>query len=230
MNTNSDEKTVSEQLFESLCAKRNVGCVPIPREGDRKKRTADYSLSLGSMTIIAEVKQLDPNEHDKLIRKRLDVSGESGSVVSPSNRVRTLIVNGYKQVKNSSQGTLPTMIVLYNNSGWSNWIDNFTVSKAMFGSFGFVLGLRQDNTISVAGHGYLGERAVSKNSLRSLSVVAALSHNGADGFTLKCYHNPYATIPVDPTQLAGFADKQYIHPDPHARGFIPWEPDQIQVS
>jgi len=34
------------------------------------------------------------------------------------------------------------MIVVYNNSGDWNWIDTFAVAKAMFGSYGIVLGLQ----------------------------------------------------------------------------------------
>jgi hypothetical protein len=48
----------------------------------------------------------------------------------------------YPQVKCSSEGKWHTMIVVYNNSGDWNWIDTFAVAKAMFGSYGIVLGLQ----------------------------------------------------------------------------------------
>jgi hypothetical protein len=94
------------------------------------------------------------------------------------------------------------MIVVYNNSGEWNWIDTFTVSKAMFGSYGIVLGLQPDQTIVVAGQGYLGQRKVTKDTFRSLSVIALLKRVRADAVALECYHNPFAHVPVEPSLLA----------------------------
>lgn len=120
------------------------------------------------------------------------------------------------------------MIVLYNNSGLWNWIDAFTVAKAMFGSFGFVLELQPNQAISVAGHGYLGKRKVTKDTFRSLSVVGVLKEVGTERVRLDCYHNPFANIPIEPIALSHLADSQYIHSTPHERGFVPWEPREIE--
>ena len=217
--------TVSEELFEQLCSQRDVMCTRIPTT---TSKTADYRLSLGSIELVAEVKQLDPNDEDK---KLAPVWGtrNSPAVEAPSDRVQGLLGKGYPQIKHSSEGKLPTMIVVYNNSGSWNWIDTFTVVKAMFGSFGFVLALQPTQTITVAGHGYLGERKVTKDTFRSLSVVGVLKRLSENVMGLDCYHNPFARVPIDPTQLAVLANDQYVHANPHERGFVQWAPTRIET-
>ena len=185
-------------------------------------------MSLSQLTLITEVKQLCPNGEDN---KLSEVWGSPGSpgAEAPSNRVQGLLGKGYPQVKRSSEGKWLTMIVVYNNSGPWNWIDTFTVSKAMFGSFGSEYGLKANHSIAVTGHGYLGQRKVTKNTFRHLSVVGVLERVGAKSIALNCYHNPFAKIPVEPTLLKTLADEQYIHTNPHDRGFVPWEPKRIKT-
>lgn len=219
------DRTISEELFEKLCSARGVECARIPATTEK---TADYRVSLRSLTLITEIKQIDPNDKDKKLAEVWGTAESPGSV-APSNRIQGLLKEGYPQIKRSSEHRCPTMIVVYNNSGDWNWIDTFTVSKAMFGSYGIILGQQPDQTVAVAGHGYLGKRKVTKNTLRSLSVVGILKRVRADVVALECYHNPFANVPVDPSLLADLAEEQYIHMNPHDRGFIPWEPKKIEA-
>lgn len=218
-------RTISEELFEKLCAVRGAGCARIP---ETTEKTADYRVSLRSLTLITEVKQLDPSDKDKKLAEVWGTEEYPGSV-APSNRVQALLEEGYPQIKRSSERRWPTMIVVYNNSGDWNWIDTFTISKAMFGSYGIVLGLQPDQTIAVAGQGYLGQRKVTKDTFRSLSVVGVLKRVRDDTVALECYHNPFANLPVEPSLLAAIAKAQYIHPNPHDRGFTPWEPKKVET-
>lgn len=218
-------RTESEERFEKLCSTRGIGCARIP---ETAKKTADYEVSLGPLILITEVKQLDPNEEDKKLAPVWGTADSPGAV-APSDRVQGLIEDAYPQVKSSCEGKRPTMIVVYNNSGYWNWIDTFTVAKAMFGSFGIVLGLQPDQTIAVAGQGYLGHRKVTKDTFRSLSVVGVLKHTGTNGIHLDCHHNPFAHVPIEPSSLSQLADIQYIHPNPHDRGFVTWEPKRIET-
>lgn len=55
-------RTVSEIQFEKLCANRGVVCERIP---ESITKSADYRVSLGSTTLITEVKQLDSNDKDE---------------------------------------------------------------------------------------------------------------------------------------------------------------------
>lgn len=218
--------TISEQLFEQLCARSKIECARIPEQ--HGVRTADYRVNVPQVPLIVEIKQLDPTNEDK----RLEAvwgTRESPGAIAPSDRVQAQLDAGYPQIKRSAEGQWPAMIVVYNNSGPWNWIDSFTVAKAMFGSFGIVLGLQPDQTISAVGQGYLGQRRVTKSTYRALSVVGVLKCASADRLTLDCYHNPFATVRADPQSLSKLAHTQYIHPNPHDRGFIPWEPTRIQT-
>ena len=217
--------TISEVLFEQLCSQRGVACNRIPED---TQKSADYRVSLGSVKLVAEVKQLAPNDEDKNLAPVWGTPNSSGAV-APSDRVQGLLKKAYPQIKRSCEGMWPTMIVVYNNSGPWNWIDTFTVAKAMFGSFGIVLGLQPDQTIGVSGHGYFGERKVTKDTFRSLSVVGVLKRVKDEVMGLDCYHNPFATVRVEPSLLTGLADEQYIHPNPHDRGFVPWAPNKIET-
>jgi hypothetical protein len=185
-------------------------------------------VSLRSLNLFAEVKQLDPNDADRELAKVWGTPQSPGSV-GPSDRVQALLADGYSQIKRSSEGKWPTMIVVFNNSGQWNWIDTFAVSKAMFGSYGIVLGLQPDQTIEVTGYGYMGERKVTKDTFRSLSVVGVLKRTQSDGVALECYHNPFAHVPIAPSVLSDLAEKQYVHPNPHDRGFVQWEPQKIET-
>jgi hypothetical protein len=217
--------TISEELFENLCAERGIGCARVP--ASTEKTAADYRVSLGSLTLVTEVKQLDPSGEDK---KLAEIWGTPQSfTVAPSDRVQSLLEEGYPQVKRSSEDKWPTMIVIYNNSGRWNWIDNFTVTKAMFGEYGIVLGLQADQMIAVVGQKYFGQRKVTKDTFRCLSVVGVLKRAGADAIGPDCYHNPFTNVPVEPTLLRSLADAQYVHPNPHDRGFVPWKPKKIKT-
>lgn len=215
--------TVSEELFERLCAVRGV---LVSRIATGAARTADYRFSLGATTCVAELKQLDETPEDRQMAAHWGTPHSDGAT-APSARVRGLLQDAYPQIKASAAGTAPGMIVLYNNTGPWNDIDTFTVSKAMFGSFGFVLGLTQHSTVAMKGHGYLGKRTVTKDMMRALSVVGVLSRSGDDGVWLDCYHNPFATVPIAPECLRSMADRQFLHSAPHARGFTPWAPIEI---
>lgn len=112
-------RTISEIHFEKLCAKRGVMCERIPESTTKRARTADYRVSFDSVTLIIEVKQLDSNDADKRLGEVWNT--RQSPTFAPSNRVQGLLEDGYPQVKRSSEGKWPTMIVVYNNSGERNW-------------------------------------------------------------------------------------------------------------
>lgn len=217
--------TISEKLFEKLCSDRNIKC---KRIRERLEKTADYEVFLSSIKLIAEVKQLDPNKEDMKLEQTWWESNSPGTE-APSDRVQKLISKAYPQIKKSAEGTKPTMIVVFNNSGEWNWIDSFTVSKAMFGMFGIKFGLQKGQEIVVTGQGYMGNRKVTNSILRALSVVGVIKQADQKTIHLDAYHNPFASIPIDTKLLAELATEQFIHPNPHEKGFVKWEPNIIET-
>lgn len=218
-------RTISEVDFGRLCANRGVGSQRISKS---VARIADYRVSLGSTTTIVEVKQLDPNDDDRELAEAWGTPRSPGAV-APSDRVQGLLDDGYSQIRRSSEGKWPTMIIVYDKSGAWNWIGSVTVAKAMFGSYGIVLGLQPDQTIDEIDRGYLGQRKVTKDTFRALSAAGALEHREPNTWELACYHNPFATMPINRVVLAKLAKAQFVHPNRHDRGFAPWEPKQIET-
>ncbi len=242
-----NDLTVSEKYFEKLCAAKSIKCVRIP---ESTSKSADYRVSFDSLTLIVEIKELAPNHEDEYLSKAWDapespaicVSGSSDELsddddmlqlppmCAPVSRVRGLLNNGYSQIKQSSEGKWPAMIVVYNNAGVWNRIDTFTIARAMFGNYGIKYKLQSGQAINVTGQGYFGGQEVTETASRSLSAVGVLKRAvGTERLKFSCYHNPFASIPIKPDVLKQLADVQYLHPNPHRKGFIPWKPREIEI-
>ncbi len=217
--------TKSEALFADLCATRKVPC---GRIAEGTTRIADYEVTLGRVLVYVEVKQLDPNEKDRKVKDQLD-AGRIALTMAPTRRVRDQIAKAYNQLKSYGKRGHPCMVVLFNNAGFLSNIDSFTVTSAMFGSFGFRLALDGSQTIRVSGHGFLGGRKLTRNTCRGISAVCVLEANGPEGLRLTAYHNPFATNQIEPTALALLATTQLRHDDPHTGQFVPLVPGVVGV-
>ena len=213
--------------FEKLCVNRGVVCERISKTNGK---SPDYRVLIPPMVLITEVKQLDPNAEDERL-SRIWGTPQSPGAFSVTRRVRDKIAEGYRQVKRLSEGKLPTMIVVYNNAGEWNLLSEFTITTAMFGLYGFVLESQPDQTIEVARQGYQKNRTVEKGRLRSLGGVGVLEHTvrGSREIKLYCYHNPFAKVPIKPELLAKLASAQFVHPNPHQGGYVPWKPKLMEI-
>lgn len=220
--------TISEKYFEKLCVNRGVVCERIP---ETNAKNPDYCVLIPPMVLITEVKQLDPNAEDERLSKNWGTPQSPGAF-SVDRRVRYQLAKGYPQVKRLSEGKLPTMIVVYNNAGEWNLLSEFTITTAMFGSYGIEFESPPDQTImEVKRQGHLGNRKITKGTLRSLSAVGVLerSGTGSEALELCCYHNPFAKVPIEPNLLTKLASAQFVHPNPHQGRFVPWKPKRIEI-
>lgn len=216
--------TVSEEHFAELCAARGIRCRRLPEGG---ARTADYEIRLGQLLVYAEVKQLDLNEEDR--KRREDMRAGGAVAVAPTRRVRDHIAKAYRQLKSYAKRQHPCIVVLYNNAGILNHIDSFTVTSAMFGSFGIRLALDSSRTVQQVGQGFLGNRKVTRNTCRGISAVCVLDSSGSGERRLTAYHNPFASHPIPPEMLALIASSQPRHDNPHDGRFVPLFPNEIEV-
>jgi hypothetical protein len=182
------------------------------------------------MELITEVKQLDPNKKDEKHRKTWGTPQSPGAFSVPK-RVRDKLAEGYRQVRQLSEGRLPTMIVIYNNAGEWNLLSKFTITTAMFGSYGFVYESQLYRSIEVIRRGHLDNRKVTKGTLRSLSAVGVLKRKEIEPEELElcCYHNPFAQVPIEPNMFAKLASNQYCYDDPHKGRDVRWEPKRIEI-
>lgn len=204
-------ETLSEVLFKKHCAERGIPCRRI-EEG--QKKVADFELSLDCGLVVAEIKQMDPNEEDRA-RQSLPPGTIRGAGYGPTTRVRNMLSDAYGQIKSYAAAGLPGIVVCYNNAGGVNHIDNFTVTRAMFGEMAVNLALGKDNVIHHAGRMFTGKRKVTRNTLRGLSAVCVLSAPSKGETQLIVYHNPYASCPLALHALGELADDQFGYDDPH---------------
>ena len=205
-------RTLSEQLFEQHCETRGIACQRIDEDGTK---VADYSLQLAAREIVAEIKQIDPNQND-LAREARPPGTLVGMVVSPAPRVRNLLASAYRQIKPYAAKSIPGIVVCYNNAGFLTYIDNFTVTRAMLGGTAVRLALDQEGIIRRVGQQFTGGRTATRNTCRGLSAVCVLSTPSRGATKLVAYHNPYASNPIDPAELVSLANEQYGYGhDPH---------------
>ena len=216
--------TESERLFARHCADRQIQCERI-EEGTAK--SADYTLTLGQTEMVVEVKQLDPNERDRIVKKNME-AGECQGGVAPSRRVRDQIAKAYKQLKPYAAEDRPCLVVLYNNAGYLNRIDKFTITAAMFGTSGIGLGLGSDKIIRPVSQGFGAKRKLTRNTCRGISAVCVISSSDS-GTVLTVYHNPFALRPIDPADLSSLAGKQFRHEDPHSHEITALMPKEVVV-
>lgn len=217
--------TKSEALFEKLCAVRKIPCIRVEEGADR---TPDYKVTLNRLLVYVEVKQLDLNERDGKAKEKMKAGGIA-TTVAPTKRVRDQIAKAYNQLKPYGKAGHPCVIVLFNNAGFMNYIDSFTVTSAMFGGFGFRLTLDESQTIHVSGHGFLGGRKVTRNTCRGISAVCILEGSRSKDLRVTAYHNSYASNAIQPADLAVLAANQLRHDDPHTGQFVPLLPREIGV-
>ena len=90
-------RTFSETLFEQLCSSQGIPCERIPTEA---VRTPDFAISLRSIRVICEVKQIDPNLEDLQEIKDVSSSQATGRLVP--NRLRAKLKNVSGQLKAAS--------------------------------------------------------------------------------------------------------------------------------
>ena len=204
-------RTISELIFEQHCARRGVEVRRIPESTHREP---DYEVYLEGGSIVAEIKQMDPNERDRTRELQWNEE-DDGMAVAPADRVRGMLASGYPQLKRYAKMGCPGVLVTFNNAGHVNYIDDFTVTKAMFGSPHVAFSIGQDRILRFRGHGFGGGRRVTRNTCRALSALCVLIGGSSGASELHVYHNPYADLPIDPKQLAVLADSQYVYDDPH---------------
>jgi len=204
-------ETISETLFKQHCAERGVLCRRIPEDG---RKVADFELELSCGLAVVEIKQLDPNESDRA-REALPPGKLAGAGYAPAGRVRNILGSAYRQIKPYAAAGQPGIVVCYNNAGGINHIDNFTITRAMFGGMAVYLGLGQDGIIHQTGQGFTDNRRVTRNTCRGLSAVCVLSTPSRDSTKLVVYHNPYASHPLPPSALRTLAEAQFGYDDPH---------------
>jgi hypothetical protein len=197
---NLRERPKSELLFERFCREREVRFKLIPvAEG---RRTPDYEFFPAGKRIVAEIAQFDPNDDDRRYSgdRKAGIIGVGGTI---GQRIRQKITDKADQLKAWSEGMVPTILVLYNNTGVRSYTSPEHVRAAMFGFDTYVIAVPTDpskpNSVVDQKFGK-GARMTAQHNT-SLSALAVLEEDSAGNLTLKTYHNVHATNRISPAVL-----------------------------
>lgn len=208
--------TESEQIFEQWCTAQGIGCSRMP-EGAR--RMPDYQIDLAGLSVLAEIKQIEPTEHEQwLVKQAREGSEFAFGFFGPERqatidkrgtlgwRVRPAIVDAASQLREQAAPSQPGVIVLYNRS-LPFLTDDTNMMAGMHGTLEWKGPMTADGEALLAEH-LGGGRTLSAIHNRTVSGVWRLfdlgDHPGVDVF-----HNCYAANPIDPEALRGFVLAQW---------------------
>ncbi|MDP1569606.1 MAG: hypothetical protein Q8L86_06355 [Vicinamibacterales bacterium] len=153
------------------------------------------------MTIVVEVKQLEPNNGDRELAHDA-VEGGSASCWVDMGRARQSILDGVKQLRAHAKGRHPALVVLYEVVDLLDYLGADSIAQCMYGPERVHVAVPHapDAEPWVLGASYGGGRVVTASHNTTLSAVAVLRRAG-DAETLSVFHNAYAAIPLNPDQF-----------------------------
>ena len=210
------EGPISEQIFECFCKSMGLSFERIPEE--KKARTPDYLLKVGTIEIVVEVKEYGLNREEEESYRCLKETGfamtEGGEV---GKKVRKKIGKSGGQIRARTEGKRPGMLVLLDPTGMGNFMPE-DIKAAMHGAFTVRVTIprRYDPSRPRSArltHG--GGRRMTESDNTSISAVALLWVNGPADVHLYVYHNVHAVVPIEPGILAPYASGQqtYVRDD-----------------
>ncbi|MGD0038498.1 MAG: hypothetical protein ABSC53_14525 [Bacteroidota bacterium] len=214
--------TISEKLFEELCNNSKIHVEPISTMN--KVRTADYRIWLDEIEAIAEVKQIEKGKYE---RDLLATAEDDNTPAIPSDihiRIQKKFQKARKQLKNLSAGRLPTLFVLYDNTGGLSGMDNETFLQAMHGNeIVEIYSAKVGNRPKIVGafHTFGNNRKVRENLNTSISCFCRLLIENNKP-CLFVYHNEFAKNPLSKDATKRIAYKQFIRFKSEANEYRNW--------
>lgn len=195
----------SQQLFEAFCESNSIPIYPIKRSSIPGKKTPDYEVYISGYRVVVEVKQLDPNPEDQKFINSFLETGSTGTItLEPGHRVRKAIDEAMPQLKTWSCGSVPTMIVLYNNVPLSPpYLDPQHILTAMYGVEEVrIIPPKPSSHYPLRWfHKFAGKRKVAPTYNRTLSALSVISQIDNDTIVLDVYQNDYASHHLEPNWL-----------------------------
>lgn len=184
------QPTKSEMLFEGLCDR-----LGIPYQGIERGpgKTPDYDITLGSQIVVTEVKQLEESDNDRRLL------AEGAGWETPGRRIRLKIDASKKQLRSRAGGTLPTLLVVYDN-GTFHGTEIDDIKTAMYGDEVVTVKVERATREHVAASAIRpgGGRKCTASDNNYLSAIA-LMWDWEDGARLSVFHNHFADNPINPS-------------------------------
>jgi hypothetical protein len=210
---NNSRTTKSESLFKTYCTNHSYIVEKI-REGTEK--TPDFLVKTPFGEIIAEIKEVCPNDEDKKI-----ISGSGGTLKKVlGKRVREKIKQATR--KKYSNPNIPRVIVLYDNiivNGVRPTYPHYHFNPAdmafgMYGELKTTLLYNKQAGKIIGTRNELGKNQHLRSDRgREISAVCLLSNLLEDGHPcLYTYHSIFALAPLSRQIFSGQTDKHFKNP------------------
>jgi hypothetical protein len=188
-------------MFETFC--RDLG-LSFDRIEEGNERTPDYRLTIDSLVVIAEVKQIDPNKEELKLLRRYQKEGRADGGGTIGERMRKVIGSGSAQIRLAAKGRHPSILVVWNNveiDGVQPLLDHTDANQVKAAMYGFeeVHLIRDRDSreiISSTPAGQGGGRKMNETDNNSISAVGVLTRDLARVIHLIIYHNVYADFPL----------------------------------
>jgi hypothetical protein len=211
------EQTISEQLFERLCKENNIQLSRIEASIIPGKKEPDYEIETSLGKVLVEVKQFDPSPEELKLQKQLEDRGRTDVFGGePGAKVRLKIQSAGKQLKSRGAGSVPSMVVLYNNVPINRrGTHPYEIKTAMYGIEKIDLSIASDISTgtSVKDRGFGPKRKMTPSSNTSISAVAALYSGLDQQLFMYIFHNVYAAMPLNIHYFQGEKFKHYAIAD-----------------
>jgi hypothetical protein len=192
--------TYSESAFERIC--RDVGYdVEQPRVRCRHGiKTADFVITTGFSSVIAEVEELRPNRDDLRQINAMQRGEAVGGGCTIGARLRNHIRRAAEQLKPYADQGVPIIVVLYDNVRVGNtrvaypmfYLQPHDIDAAMYGDRVAYVSLATRSRMQPDRNG--GRRTCTANEKNYISAVAVISDH--DDKTMFFYHNCFAKVPL----------------------------------
>lgn len=199
---------ISEQLFEELCLQNQIQVNRIKESSVPGEKRPDYEIVTPFGKILVEVKQCDLNKKEHELQEQLNNRGWT-EVYSrePGAKLRSKIIDANKQLKSYGAGSVPSMIVVYDDmSMFRRGTHPYEIKTAMYGIEQMNYTLIGNQCVDVDTSSFKAK--MTQNSCTSTSAIAALYKDINEELSIYVFHNIYATMPLN---IKSFHGKNIKH-------------------
>ncbi len=194
---NDTNKTQGEIQFEEYCVLTQIEYTKIPTRSDKAERTPDYIIKIGEQEIIAEIKDFDLTDEDKINIENFESKGFFISEThKPGNKIRAKINDAKGQLKKDKAN----IIVLYDNRhDLVASIYDYEIKVAMYGLETCLLNTPEKNSApQMVGKKFGKEGSTLRtNQNTRISAIGVLKNR-----LLHIFHNSFAVNPLNIDSLA----------------------------
>jgi hypothetical protein len=219
--------TRSEEVFIRYLNERAYQHSLIPRAGGS---TPDFDLNAGGVRVIAEVKELAPNDEDRAAVAALKANKATPVRTLDGRRIRRAIEEAAKQLRTRSADGVPTMVIMYDNiiiDSERPAVRNYNLNAdqiewGMYGQRIVILEITGNSQIIRSEDRRGGQRQLTADVKTYVSAVGVLT-DFPERCTLTVYHNYFAAVRLPMYAFAADGDTHFVKSADPLAGIEPWQ-------